>query len=173
MKPDLGRTHPRIVRDIIVLMLVVLVTWPTSSRGEESAPILRKHVLSGGVGVTLGGLGGRYIFRWSDSGPAVAAGAGLLGYSLELGLPVHRAQANPRRELFLYSGVLQVRRQLEWWSGSEKENADGSHIWVIGVGPRLWPDQDNGVYVAGGGELMLSNETGRWWSLALEGGVGF
>jgi hypothetical protein len=137
--------------------------------------MLRKHVLSGGVGVTPGGLGGRYIFRWGERGPSVAAGAGLFGYSLELGLPVHRAQAMPRRELFVYGGVLRVQ---EWndfahWLAGTSKNEEGSHIVVIGVGPRLWPDRDDRVYVAGSGELMLSNEAGRWWSLAFEGGVGF
>jgi hypothetical protein len=160
---------------VIAVTLVALVISPGLSRGDESAPTPRKHVLSTGVGVTQGGLGGRYIFRWSARGPTVAAGAGLLGYGLELGLPVHRAQAMPTRELFVYAGVLRVHLKNDfarWWAGTSK-NEEGSHIWVIGVGPRLWPDQDNRVYLAFSGELLLSNEDRRWWNAALEGGVGF
>ena len=166
--PLVGSTHPRSVRRIIVLTLVALVTSPTLSRGDESAPILRKVVLSVGAGVTPGGFGGKYAYRWSGRGPTVAAGVGLVGYGLELGFPVHRA--TPTRELFLYTGVLRLQNLFGLPFTSEFE--EGSHIFVIGLGPRLWPDQNHRAYIAGGGELILSNEAGRWWTIALEAGVG-
>jgi hypothetical protein len=53
--------------------------------------------------VTLGGLGARYTYRVHERGPTISAGAGLFGYGAELGFPVHRAQSNPSKELFVYT----------------------------------------------------------------------
>ena len=162
---------------VIALSLLALLASATASRADEAVPLPRKHVVSGGIGVTLGGLGGRYIFRWNECGPTVAAGAGLFGYGLEFGFPVHRTQSKPTRELFLHGGVLRVQDlsggDFPGGDASRWENEEGSHIWVIGVGPRLWPDRYHRVYVAGAGELMLSNEAGKRWSFLLEGGMGF
>ena len=58
-------------------------------------------------------------------------------------------------------------------NSAENKNVEGSHTFVIGLGPRLWPDQDSRIYAAGGLELQLSNENDKWFSVLLEGGVGF
>lgn len=164
------------MKRVLALALLVLLAFPGSSRGDDEAPALRKHVLSAGIGgVALGGLGARYTYRAGERGPTLAAGAGYAGYGLELGLPVHRA-GSQWRELFVYVGVLRWRDVGSFSFRSANKNEEGSHTWVIGVGPRLWPSRDSRVYVAGGGELMLSNENfdrGFGLTLSVEGGVGF
>ncbi len=96
----------------------------------------------------------------------------MFGYSIGLGLPIHQAQLKPTRELFVHGSVLQWQ-SLSYFDLEFFDIEEGSHTWAIGLGVRLWPDQDNRVYVAGAGELLLSNESGGWGILSLEGGVGF
>ena len=160
------------MKGAMILAFLGLLASPESSRGDEAMPILRKNVLSAGIGMTQGGLGGKYIYRVLASGPAVSVGAGLFGYGLELGFPVHHAQSKSR-ELFLYGGVLRWQSLSDLDLGFFTDHEEGSHTWVVGLGPRLWPDQSNRVYVSGGVEWQLSNEHESRWNLAFEGGVGF
>ncbi len=76
-------------------------------------------------------------------------------------------------ELFLYGGAIRwdslSELDLEFFSDHER----GSHTWVVGMGPRFWPDQRSRGYVSAGVELQLSPEHESRWNLAFEGGVGY
>lgn len=153
-------------------VLLALPGAPGMGRAEEATPASRRHVVSAGIGATVGVLGSRYTCRLHESGLAVSAGIGLFGYSLALGLPIHRDRSRPTRELVLYGCVLQ------WESPGDLDLRyfdidEGSQVWALGLGPRLWPDRDGRVYVAGAGELLLSRDRAGRGSLSFEVGYGF
>jgi len=153
-------------------VLLALPGVPSAGGAEEAAPAWRRHVLSAGFGATVGVLGARYTCRLHESGLAASAGAGLFGYSLALGLPVHRDRSRPTRELVVYGSVMQWQ-----FPGaldlSDFDIDEGSHLWVLGLGPRVWPDQAGRMYAAAAGELLLSTDRRGRPGFSLELGYGF
>lgn len=170
-----GRARRGGAKGVMALALPVLLALPgvpSAGGAEEAAPAWRRHVLSAGFGATVGVLGARYTCRLHESGLAASAGAGLFGYSLALGLPVHRDRSRPTRELVVYGSVMQWQ-----FPGaldlSDFDIDEGSHLWVLGLGPRVWPDQAGRMYAAAAGELLLSTDRRGRPGFSLELGYGF
>ena len=116
------------MKRVTALALLALLAFPGSSRGADEAPALRKHVISAGIGgVTVGGLGAKYSYRVTERGPSLAAGFGLAGYTLEVGVPLHRSEK--WKELFLYAGVLRWRgvKDLEFEGGVVAQGSRDDH----------------------------------------------